>query len=101
MAGSEDQVYHPNTMPAEPNRGLACFISQQRVCGPDCMAFLPQPPEGPAYIGEQWAHCMVLVNTDRVGRHLVVLTDVVSKAASRFMQKQAEATRNQPAPVAR
>jgi len=58
---------------------LACFQDNTRICGPDCMAYLPQKPVGKAYIGENWAHCKLLVTADQVGRHLVLITDLFSK----------------------
>lgn len=78
--------------------GLACFMNQDRICGADCMAFLPQVPEGTAYTGEQWAHCHLLVNADRTGRHLVVLAAVGSKIAGLQRKADAEATRSQKPP---
>lgn len=81
-----------------PTKGAGCYRDQARVCGPDCMAYLPQKPEGRAYIGEQWAHCHVLVNMDRQGRHLVVLADAASKIASVQRKADAEAVRRQIPP---
>jgi hypothetical protein len=72
-----EQAYHPNQ--SEGASGPGCFIDQHRICGPDCMAYLPQKPEGKAYIGEQWAHCHLLVNADRAGRHIVILTDMLNR----------------------
>lgn len=61
-------------MADEDSKG-ACFLNQERICGSDCMAYLTAPPEGKAYMGENWAHCMVLVNLDRTGRHLTILAN--------------------------
>lgn len=87
---------------ADPNgpaiSGLACFMNQDRVCGSDCMAFLPQVPDGSQYIGEQWAHCHLLVNADRAGRHLVILASVGSKIAGLQSKTVAEAQRQQKPP---
>jgi hypothetical protein len=75
----------------DPKSGLACFIDQHRVCGADCMSYLPQAPEGAAYQGENWAHCLLLVNSERTGKHVVILVDLLKKA-------QATATRGQKPP---
>lgn len=83
---------------AETPRLPACFIDQGRICGPDCMAFLPQPPSEPDYQGEGWAHCHVLVNAHRLGKHLVILAGAVSKVAGIQRQAAAEAVRTQKAP---
>lgn len=61
--------------------GPACFIDQSRVCSTDCMAHLTAPPQGAAYQGEDWAHCLLLVQAERVGRHLPILVDIVKGAA--------------------
>lgn len=59
--------------------GLICFKDITRLCGPDCMAYLSAPPQGKTYMGAQWANCLLLVNSERVGRHLTVLTQTVSE----------------------
>ncbi len=67
-----EQSYHPNYLPEK--AGLSCFLEQSRTCGPDCMAFSAQTPtdnEGrplQEYVGEQWAHCHLLVNLHRLGK---------------------------------
>jgi hypothetical protein len=74
-----------------PTPQLGCFIAQDRICGPDCMAFLPQAPTGPTYLGEQWPHCMVLVSLEKGARHLTIIAGEALKSA-------ANAIRNAPAP---
>lgn len=73
-------------------------MSQTRVCGPDCMAYLPQVPEGKDFTGEQWAHCMLLVNAHRAGKHLVILANVTSEIGKEQAKSNAAATRSQRAP---
>lgn len=58
---------------------LGCFYDQSRVCGPDCMAYLAQVPEGKAYLGENWAHCKQLVTADQVGRHVIIIADLLQR----------------------
>jgi hypothetical protein len=77
-------------------RRPACFFDQGRICGADCMAFLPARPEGSAYLGETWAECHVLVSADRLARHLIILTQVASAREAR-LRKEAE-DRNRPRP---
>lgn len=84
-------MYHPNATGAN-DGGPLCFINNTRVCGPDCMAFLPQAPSGDDYKGEQWAHCHLLVNAHRSGKHLTILANVHSQA-------NAVAKRSVPAPA--
>lgn len=68
----------------------ACFLNQDRVCGADCMAFLPTAPQGVAYIGQQWAHCLLLVNAERTGKHLIVLADIGNKLVASKRQEERE-----------
>lgn len=58
---------------------LGCFNDNTRICGSDCMAYLAQAPIGKAYLGENWAHCKLLVTADQVGRHIIMITDLFSK----------------------
>ena len=59
--------------------GLFCYRDQMRLCNAGCMAFLPKAPAGTDYIGEQWAHCMELVNGHRTGKHLTIIANELSK----------------------
>ena len=78
----------------------ACFINQERICGPDCMAYLTAAPEGKAYMGENWAHCMILINLDRTGRHLTILANTNSSLFSLKRNEVADGQRlnQQPPP---
>jgi hypothetical protein len=64
----------------EETSGLTCFLSENRVCGADCMAYLTAPPAGKDFQGQQFAHCMVLVNIQRAGKHLVVIANEIGNA---------------------
>jgi hypothetical protein len=79
----------------KPGTGLYCFLNAERECGPDCMAFLPVPIEGPDYATpdgkrHQWAACMLLVHSHKLSKHLVLIAN---------MARAAEA-KNQPQPTA-
>lgn len=76
----------------------ACFLDQHRVCSADCMAFLAVVPSGDAYIGEMWAHCHLLVQAERTGRHLPIIALGVSQLAKLKQVAQAEHIRRQPPP---
>jgi hypothetical protein len=93
----DEQTYHPNHLPSS-ETGPICYRDPIRVCGPDCIAYLAQVPDGEAYKGEQWAHCHVLVNQDRLGRHAVVLVSLLNKDVSLRSKAQAEAERGKKAP---
>jgi hypothetical protein len=93
----DEQTYHPNHL-SQRESGPICYRDPIRVCGPDCMAYLPQVPEGETYKGEQWAQCMVLVNQDRLARHAVILVSLLNKDVSLRSKAQADAVRGQKAP---
>jgi len=84
---------HPDRKPVE---GLFCFKDKDRPCTAECMAYI-LPPEGPDYKDQQWARCLLLVNTHRTGKHLVVLCANVEKMISLTKTEQADRVRlNQP-----
>ena len=59
--------------------GLFCYREMARPCDASCMAYETVVPAGPDFIGKQWAHCMLLVNEHRKGKHLVVLASSADK----------------------
>lgn len=85
--------YHPNTKEEpEDKSGLYCFKDHSRPCGADCMAYI-DPPEGPDYVGKQWARCMVLVNGHRTGKHLTILANVCGQLERGLATANADARR--------
>ena len=58
---------------AIPEGKLFCFLTPERLCGADCMAYLTTPPNTPDHVGQQWPRCLLLVNAERAGKHLVIL----------------------------
>jgi hypothetical protein len=65
---------HDVEFPAEAapeGTGLYCFLDRQRECGPDCMAFLPEPSADKAQtLSLQQRSCTIIVSTERVGRFM-------------------------------
>jgi hypothetical protein len=62
------------------------------------MAYITAP-NGPDYVGQQWARCILLVNTHRTGKHLVLLADAVGQQVKKAAAAIADAARtNQPPP---
>jgi hypothetical protein len=93
--------YHPNTQPEpEDKSGLYCFKDHARPCAADCMAYV-EPPEGPEYVGRQWARCMILVNTHRTGKHLTIIANIVGKIEQRLGAAAADAKRTNQTPPPR
>jgi len=51
------------------------------------MAFLAQSPVGATYVGQQWAHCLLLVSAEKTSRHLTIIAGETSKAAAAEQRK--------------
>lgn len=83
-------MFHPQL---KEESGLFCFLSPDRACGPDCMAY-DSPPLHKDFVGKQWAHCTLLVNMHRVGKHLTVLANTIDN----IDRRQDNSTRIQPPP---
>lgn len=73
-----DPLHHPNLKPDDKESGLICFKDKDRECGASCMAYT-DVPEGPDYVGKQWANCMLLVNSHRTGKHLTIIANIGDK----------------------
>jgi hypothetical protein len=94
------QVHHSDIKDDDVRSGLLCFLDRDRVCGPDCMAYLSDPPAQPDYRGNQWASCMLLVNVHRGGKHLTILAQVASdftQASRAHVADQARKSQMPPA----
>jgi hypothetical protein len=81
--------HHPTLKEPE---GLICFLSNDRPCAADCMAYITRP-DGPDYQDQQWANCMLLVNAHRAGKHLVVLASVGSELTKQAKNAAADRVR--------
>ena len=90
---TEPGLHHENVKEAS---GLYCFLNSQRPCTAECAAYFTdlELPQGPDYKDKQWAHCLVLVNVHRAGKHLVVLADAVT----RVTKQQADSARDAQVP---
>lgn len=80
---------------------LMCFMDQNRVCGPDCVAYLTARPEGKDYEQQPWACCTLLVNAHRGGKHLTVLAQIGADVMKHMRIKSADAVREANNPVAK
>ncbi len=79
---------------------LFCFLSENRPCNSDCVAYLTMRPQGDDYAEQGWSQCAVLVNTHRAGKHLTVLASLGSDMMKHFRIAKADATRNANNPTA-
>lgn len=79
-------------MPIQSPEGLICFKDKMRVCGPDCMAYTTPPPH-PDYTDQQWARCILLVNSHRTGKHLTVIAAALGEQNQKAKTVQADLLR--------
>lgn len=101
MSAEATTGFHPNMKDVpEDKTGLFCFKDASRMCGADCMAYV-DAPEGPDYVGKQWARCHLLVNQHRTGKHLVVITGILDKIEKKFSAASADARRANQTPLPR
>lgn len=82
----DEQVHHPEMKecPEPPKgNGLTCWLNQDRLCGPDCMAFSNPPmAKGAEYANKQWANCIVLVSMHQESKHAAILAQHLVRAAN-------------------
>ena len=82
---------------------LYCFISPDRVCSPECMAFLTFPRESKSSeLSGVQNHCVFIQNADRLGRNSVILTSTLVERSQRqkIAQQDAQREANTPKPGA-
>ena len=94
-----DPLHHPNLK--DPEGSTCCFLNSERVCGPDCIAFIPQieKPTHSDFIGKEWSKCHILINLHRGGKHLVILAEAAGNLVGSLKKQSADAQRtNQPEP---
>lgn len=54
--------------------GVYCFLDAERLCGADCAAYLTEADRPQkATEAAEWEKCLLLLNVQRTGKHLVVL----------------------------
>lgn len=82
------------TNPVPPGDQLMCYRAFERVCGPDCMAFLVSPPKD--YVGQPWARCLEMVNSHRQAKHINIIAIELIKLNAREAARDADAKRSLP-----
>jgi hypothetical protein len=75
-----------------------CFIGEERVCGPDCMAYMSSPADVP--LDPQQRQCLVLVSADRLARHAVIGVKIVGDMLTFVKQANADVKRTEQKPPA-
>ena len=64
----DSYIEQPDEKDDDSRNGLMCFLSVDRECGSDCMAFTTTPAESPV-LNTQQKNCAALVALERVGRY--------------------------------
>jgi hypothetical protein len=67
-----------------------CFLDRERVCGPECMAFLTHPRQSnSSELSDLQAHCTLLTGMDRLGRNITIIASTLTgKARSEAIKEQ-------------
>jgi hypothetical protein len=84
--------------------GLYCFMDAARECGPDCMAFLPEPADTAVpVLGPQQKSCILIVSAERLGRYASGIVSVLRRSQERTEneaadKKRADSLRGVPKP---
>lgn len=78
--------------------GLMCFLDASRECGADCMAFVTEQVEAPNILGPQQKNCILIVSSERVGRYMSGLVQLVKKGQERSDKEAADRKRTQVTP---
>jgi len=73
---------------------MMCFMDAERICGPDCMAFLTFPRRAnSSELSEMQSHCTFLSSADRIGRNITILASALHDTARRAKTKDMDAER--------
>lgn len=73
-----------------------CFVAPDRMCGPDCMAYLSREADVP--IDPQQRHCLILVSAERLARHVSIGVKVASDIMSLMKTSDADRRRTEQRP---
>lgn len=74
--------------------GLYCFLSEERMCGAECMAFTTYPKKADSSeLSNQQAHCVLLNNADRLGRNVTIAASVLAKSVKKKVLTEADKAR--------
>lgn len=81
------------TVPAGVDK-IFCFIDQDRMCGPACMAFVTYPKVSSATeLSKSQTHCALLISADRIGRNTTIIASILSKSEVRQKMSDLDAKR--------
>lgn len=93
---SED-LETPDEVVDAPVPTVYCFLQEERVCGPDCIAFMSRPADG-NQLDPQQRNCLVLVSGERLARHATIGVKVVSDLFTFMKRADADVRRTEQRP---
>ena len=80
--------------------GLYCWLAPERPCDATCMAYVLKPRLSKnSELSEQQAHCTTLVNLERAGRNITILTEIKERELTRRDISEADKLRTEQLPV--
>lgn len=98
----EELVFHPEQEVLGEGEGLDrlfCFLEQDRVCGPACMAFLTHPRSSDSSeLATSQEHCALLLAADRIGRNITILASTLAQSERRRKMADIDAKREAGTP---
>jgi hypothetical protein len=108
MAGPEEEpvddeeeelfVHGPDVKDDDSKKhGLICFLNDMRECNQSCMAYTTAAAASKD-LNKQQKHCVLLVGTERLGRHTGVLAQLVHDSLSHQRTVKADEARSQQKP---
>ncbi len=56
-----------------------CFRDRNRICGPDCVAWVTHPPEDKGRLTFTQRHCLELSCLERSARHTTILASTLAE----------------------
>lgn len=78
---------------------LLCFLTPDRMCGADCMAYVTFPrTASSSELSEHQAHCILLSSAERVGRNITILASDLVKTSRRQRIAAADKAREASTP---
>src|SRR5688572_22597438 len=84
---------------APPVEKMYCFLSSERLCGPDCMAFITFPKRSnSSELSDLQSSCAILSGIDRLGRNITILASTLVDKTKRDKTKAQDEERDRNTP---
>lgn len=70
---------------------LYCYRDKDRICGPECTAWITNPPTDKGPLEYTQRHCLILSSAERTARHVTIIAATLAESEKR--EKVAEQDR--------